>query len=106
MEEKPLRRVQRGPLRPNRRQASHDHLRTSRLTTVQDRPDLGEAHAHALTRQHDPTPAQMLIRILTVPSRSPVRHDDAFVLPVPEHMRSRSQLRCCIPDLHDSMMTP
>lgn len=73
---------------------------------MQDRSDLGKTHAHALTRQHDPAPAQMLSRILPVLARGPARHDDAFVLPMPEHMRSRSQLGGRIPDPHETMMTP
>lgn len=106
MEEERLGRIERGALRTNRRQSSRDHFGASRLTTAQNQPDLGKAHAHTLTGQHGPASAQLLVRIVPVPARGPVRHDDALVLPVPEHMRGHSQLCGRIPDLHQSMMTP
>lgn len=73
---------------------------------MQDRPDLGQAHPHALAGHDDPAPPKMLVRVDPMAGVRPVGHHDAFVLPVPEDVSRDSQLAGCLTDLHESIMTP
>lgn len=73
---------------------------------MEDRANLGQAHADTLAGEHDPAPRKVLGREEPMPRARPVRDDDALVLPVPQHVRSHADLGGRLPDPHAPIMTP
>nr|WP_228282367.1 hypothetical protein [Brevibacterium atlanticum] len=91
-------------LATDRIDAGFDDHGTTSLAAVKDRPDLRETHPHTLAGQHDPAPAHVLVRIVSMPRTRPVGHNDAFVFPMPQYVRGHPEFACCLTDLHPPIM--
>lgn len=89
-----------GALRPDAEQPRPDDLGPAGIVPREHRPDLGQAHADALAGPHDVRATEVLLRVLPVPGRGPIRNDDPGGVPVPEHVGGDPGPSRGLADLH------
>lgn len=104
MGQEPFGTVEVNALPPDGRDAIGNHLGASALVPVQHSPDLRETHANSLAGQNDPATAHVFVRIVSMPRTCPVGHNDAFVLPMSQHVRGHPEFVRRLTYLHPPIM--
>lgn len=102
--EEPLSTLKLRSLLPDAVQLALDHASPVWFTPVQHLPDLRQAHAGALACLQDPQAVEMLLAVVAMAGRRAVRDDDAFVVPVPQHMGRHAKTVSGFPDLHETII--
>ncbi len=83
---------------------SIDHGNALRLVAMKNLADLRQAQPHSLTGLDDTQTLKVLLRVVAVSRRGPLRNDDPLVFPMSQHMSRNTELCRCLTDSHAPMI--